>query len=90
MKFGLWSRFVLLTFRFASILQYAMSLVFGLANLLVVCRPSTFKRDFHWDGQPYDLYQPDGTLSPLFCEGEFCFKKCFVASEVGSRMVGGI
>merc|ERR1719203_1643796 len=46
-----------------------MALTFGLINLLVVCRPSTFRSDFHWDAQPDDLYLEDGSLAPLFCEG---------------------
>lgn len=49
--------------------MYAAALVFGLINLLVVCRPSTFRPAFHWDGQPDDLYLEDGELAPLFCEG---------------------
>mmetsp|Transcript_99 Transcript_99/g.175 ORF Transcript_99/g.175 Transcript_99/m.175 type:complete len:1042 (+) Transcript_99:354-3479(+) len=49
--------------------MYMMALIFGLVNLLVVCRPSTFSSNFNWDAQPDDLYQPDGSLSPLFCEG---------------------
>ena len=50
--------------------MYAVALLFGLLNLLVVCRPSTFSKDFHWDGQPDDLYLEDrSTVAPLFCEG---------------------
>ncbi len=49
--------------------MYAVALTFGLINLLVVCRPSTFRSDFHWDAQPDDLYLADGSPAPLFCEG---------------------
>ena len=49
--------------------MYAVALFFGLVNLLIVCRPSTFRSDFHWDAQPDDLYLEDGSLAPLFCEG---------------------
>ena len=49
--------------------MYAVALLFGLINLLIVCRPSTFRSDFHWDGQPDDLYLEDGSIAPLFCEG---------------------
>ena len=52
--------------------MYAVALLFLFANLLVSCRPSTFRPDFHWDAQPDDLYI-DGDeskgLAPLFCEG---------------------
>jgi len=47
--------------------MYAAALFFGLVNLLIVCRPSTF-RPFHWDSQPDDLLL-NGELAPLFCEG---------------------
>lgn len=49
--------------------MYAVALIFGLINLLIVCRPSTFRSEFHWDAQPDDLYLEDGSLAPLFCEG---------------------
>jgi len=49
--------------------MYALALLFGLINLLVVCRPSTFSKNFHWDGQPNDLYLEDGSVAPYFCEG---------------------
>jgi hypothetical protein len=51
--------------------MYALAVLFGLANLLVVCRPSTFRKgDFHWDAQPDDLYiGGNGDTAPLFCEG---------------------
>ena len=49
--------------------MYIVALIFGLINLLIVCRPSTFRSDFHWDGQPDDLYLEDGSVAPLFCEG---------------------
>ncbi|MRV72593.1 AMP-binding protein [Duganella sp. FT92W] len=41
---------------------YAVALLFGLANLLVDCQPSTFSAVFHWNGQP-------GDASHAFCEG---------------------
>jgi len=43
--------------------MYTMALIFGLINLLIVCRPSTFDPDFHWDGQPDDKDRG------FFCEG---------------------
>ena len=49
--------------------MYIVALIFGLINLLVVCRPSTFRSDFHWDSQPDDLTLEDGSAAPLFCEG---------------------
>lgn len=52
--------------------MYAVALIFVFANLLVVCRPSTFRSDYHWDAQPDDLYiegDKSKGLSPLFCEG---------------------
>ncbi len=52
--------------------MYAVALVSVFINLLVTCRPSTFRDGFHWDAQPDDLYI-DGDeskgYSPLFCEG---------------------
>ena len=67
--------------------MYALSLIFGLVNLLVVCRPSTFDPNFHWNGQPTDLYQPDGTLSPLFCEGTPAFKQSYWGSLVSTLAI---
>jgi len=49
--------------------MYVAALFFGLINLLIVCRPSTFRPEFHWDGQPDDHFLEDGSLAPLFCEG---------------------
>ena len=50
--------------------MYALAVTFGLLNLLVVCRPSTFRYgDFHWDSQPSDLELDNGETAPLFCEG---------------------
>ncbi len=49
--------------------MYAVALTFGLMNLLIVCRPTTFRKEFHWEAQPDDLYLEDGSEAPLFCEG---------------------
>lgn len=49
--------------------MYLAALAFGLVNLLVVCRPSTFHSTFHWNSQPDDLLLENGELAPLFCEG---------------------
>lgn len=49
--------------------MYLFSLLFGLMNLLVVCRPATFRPTFHWNAQPDDLVLEDGSPAPLFCEG---------------------
>ena len=62
--------------------MYCVSLFFALINLLVVCRPSTFSKDFHWDSQPYDLYTEDGELAPLFCEGTPATQNSYWASLV--------
>jgi len=43
--------------------MYFMALIFAVINLLVVCRPSTFDPNFHWNAQP-----GDHTRAP-FCEG---------------------
>jgi hypothetical protein len=48
---------------------YLIAVVLAIANLLVVCRPSTFRNTFHWGAQPYDLLNSNGDVAPLFCEG---------------------
>jgi len=60
--------------------MYLVSLLFGLVNLLVVCRPSTFKKEFNWDSQPNDLFTEDGELAPLFCEGTVATPTSYWAS----------
>lgn len=57
-------------------LMYAVALVLGLANLLIVCRPSTFDTNFHWDGQPDDIERG------FFCEGTPATKTSWWASLV--------
>ena len=63
--------------------MYSVALFFVFINMLVSCRPSTFRPDFHWDAQPDDLYI-DGDkskgLSPLFCEGTPATPKSYWAS----------
>lgn len=52
--------------------MYAVALIFVFINLLIACRPSTFRPNFHWDAQPDDLYidgDKEKGLTPLFCEG---------------------
>ena len=52
--------------------MYLVALVFLFANLLVACRPSTFRSKFHYDAQPDDLYidgVKENGYGPLFCEG---------------------
>jgi len=55
--------------------MYCVALLFALGNLLVVCRPSTFRSTYHWDSQRDDMYVLDSNgdqteeLAPLFCEG---------------------
>ncbi len=52
--------------------MYIVGLIFALINLLVTCRPSTFRSDFSWNAKPDDLYidgDPSKGHSPLFCEG---------------------
>lgn len=69
---------------------YAAALIFVFANLLVTCRPSTFRSDFHWDAQPDDLYI-DGDkskgVSPLFCEGTPATPKSYWASLILTILV---
>lgn len=63
--------------------MYAVALVFVLVNLLVTCRPSTFRPDFHWDAQLDDLYIEgvrEKGVSPLFCEGTPLTPKSYWAS----------
>eukprot|EP00588_Corethron_pennatum_P012659 CAMPEP_0194265640 /NCGR_PEP_ID=MMETSP0169-20130528/814_1 /TAXON_ID=218684 /ORGANISM="Corethron pennatum, Strain L29A3" /LENGTH=1665 /DNA_ID=CAMNT_0039006149 /DNA_START=543 /DNA_END=5540 /DNA_ORIENTATION=+ len=60
--------------------MYCIALVFGLVNLLIVCRPSTFRSEFHWDAQPNDLKDGDGNLSQLFCEGTIATKTSYWGS----------
>lgn len=43
--------------------MYSFAMLFGLVNLLMVCRPATFDPNFHWDGQP------DDKSRGFFCEG---------------------
>jgi acyl-CoA synthetase (AMP-forming)/AMP-acid ligase II/peptidoglycan/LPS O-acetylase OafA/YrhL len=62
--------------------MYVLALIFCLGNLLVNCRPSTFSEDFHWDSQPNDLYDENGDVSPLFCEGTPATKKSYWASLI--------
>lgn len=61
--------------------MYFMSLVFGLANLLVVCRPSTFDPNFHWDAQPSDESRG------FFCEGTPLFKTSYWGSLVSTVVI---
>lgn len=56
--------------------MYTMSLIFGLINLLIVCRPSTFDPDFHWDGQPTDKTRG------FFCEGTPATKTSYWGSLI--------
>jgi len=56
--------------------MYTMSMLFGLINLLIVCRPSTFDENFHWDGQP------DDKTRGLFCEGTPATKTSYWGSLV--------
>ena len=44
---------------------YLAALVLGLINLLIVCRPSTFRPDSHWDSQPDDLLLDSGEMAPF-------------------------
>ena len=54
--------------------MYTMAMIFGLINLLVVCRPSTFDPDFNWDAQP------DDNTRGFFCEGTPATKSSYWAS----------
>jgi len=67
--------------------MYAMALLFGLINLVIVCRPSTFSKNFHWDSQPYDLKNDDGTTADLFCEGTPIFQDSYWASLFSTLVV---
>ena len=54
--------------------MYTMALIFGMINLLIVCRPATFDPEFHWDGQP------DDKTRGFFCEGTPATKSSWYAS----------
>ncbi len=56
--------------------MYIIALILGLANLLVVCRPSTFDPNFHWDSQP------DDDTRGFFCEGTPAFKSSYWGSLI--------
>jgi hypothetical protein len=62
--------------------MYVLALIFCFGNLLVECRPSTFSEDFHWDAQSDDLYDENGDVSPLFCEGAPATKKSYWTSLI--------
>jgi len=52
--------------------MYIVALIFVFVNLLVSCRPSTFRNTFHWDNQPNDLFidaDEKNGYTDLFCEG---------------------
>eukprot|EP00594_Rhizosolenia_setigera_P007038 CAMPEP_0178952316 /NCGR_PEP_ID=MMETSP0789-20121207/7736_1 /TAXON_ID=3005 /ORGANISM="Rhizosolenia setigera, Strain CCMP 1694" /LENGTH=1269 /DNA_ID=CAMNT_0020633331 /DNA_START=617 /DNA_END=4426 /DNA_ORIENTATION=- len=52
--------------------MYLVALLFVFANLLVACRPNTFRNTFHWDSQPDDLFidgKEENGHNVLFCEG---------------------
>eukprot|EP00956_Cyclotella_meneghiniana_P044032 scaffold298669_cov156-Cyclotella_meneghiniana.AAC.1 len=61
--------------------MYAVALVILLINLIVVCRPSTFDPNFHWDSQPDDLTRG------LFCEGTPATKTSYWGSLVLTILV---
>ena len=70
--------------------MYLVALVFALIHLLISCRPSTFRPEFHWSSQPDDLYV-DGDeskgITPLFCEGTPAFPESYWASLVYTIIV---
>lgn len=52
--------------------MYLVALIFVFINLLVACRPTTFRSTFHWDSQPNDLFidgKEENGYGSLFCEG---------------------
>ena len=67
--------------------MYVLSLIFCLVNLLLVCRPSTFNDNFHWNAQPDDLYDADGNLSPPFCEGTPAFPTSYWKSLISTIFI---
>ena len=70
--------------------MYAVALTIGLANLLVACRPSTFRAEFNWDSQPDDLYvdgDPSKGHSSLFCEGTLAFPESYWLSLFSTIIV---
>lgn len=56
--------------------MYAIALILGLVNLVVVCRPSTFDPIFHWDSQP------DDNTRGFFCEGTPITKSSYWGSLI--------
>jgi hypothetical protein len=56
--------------------MYIIALILGVVNLLIVCRPSTFDPDFHWDSQPND------DSRGFFCEGTPVTKSSYWGSLI--------
>jgi len=63
---------------------YFLAVLFGLANLLVSCRPSTFRDDFTWHSKPDDLFSTTdlGQRTEPFCEGTPLFPRSYWGSLV--------
>ena len=65
---------------------YFLAVLFGLGNLLVSCRPSTFREDFSWHSKPDDLFSSteseSGQRSDLFCEGTPLFPRSYWGSLI--------
>ena len=63
---------------------YFLAVFFGLVNLLVSCRPSTFREDFSWHAKPDDLFSLNDPeeRSDLFCEGTPLFPSSYWGSLI--------
>lgn len=68
---------------------YFVAVLFGLANLLVVCRPSTFKENFTWHSKPDDLFLDTAQeqKAELFCEGTAVFPTSYWGSLTSTLII---
>ena len=64
---------------------YFAALVFGLGNLMVACRPSTFKKTFHWS--TLELDESLNSDDSLFCEGAPAIQGSYWGSLVSTILL---
>ena len=65
---------------------YFLAIICGLANLLVSCRPSSFRTNFTFHAKENDLYE-FGDRSGLFCEGAPSFPNSYWASLISTIVI---